>query len=179
VETTLIHSLDVSFDTWLNAYRMAPWTAVLIWFTHWGAGPTLIAVMTTTSGFVYAAGRYRMLLPLWLGFAGAEALTWSLKYAVARERPDFLLGVTAQSPSFPSAHAAGAAVVYGLLACALIRLIKTVQARKIVVLMASALILLIGFSRIYLNVHYVSDVMAGWLIGLSWVGLAWLWLRRI
>jgi len=135
--------------------------------------------MITASGFIYITGRRLLLLPLWLGFAGAEAVTWSLKYAVARERPEFLLGVTAQSPSFPSAHSAGSAVVYGLVACALLHSTTNPQQRQVMIVVAITLILLIGFSRIYLNVHYLSDVIVGWLIGAAGVGLTWLWIRRI
>jgi undecaprenyl-diphosphatase len=178
LESVLL-SWDHAFDRWLDGYRTASWTAIFIWLTQWGAGPCLCAVMTSASGFLYAARRSCLLLPLWLGFAGTEAVTWSLKYVVARERPDFALGVIAQSPSFPSAHAAGAAVVYGLVACALVRCMTTVLERKLTVIIAVSLILLIGFSRIYLNVHYLSDVIAGWLIGVVWVALAWRWMRRL
>lgn len=120
-----------------------------------------------------------MVLALWFAghrlYAGALALVPLLtngvvdllKILFGRPRP--LVGLDAAlGLSFPSGHAAGAVVIYGLLAYIANRCwIRARPARLVVTLLAVLLILATGFARIYLRVHYPSDVLAGWSIGLG------------
>jgi undecaprenyl-diphosphatase len=102
--------------------------------------------------------------------AGGEALNLLLKELFARPRPFFvdpLLPVTGYS--FPSGHAMVALVAYGMLAYFAILALRSWQARAAVVLGTSLLVLLIGFSRMYLGVHYFSDVLAGFAAGGVWL----------
>lgn len=77
--------------------------------------------------------------------------------------------MTAQSASFPSAHAAGAMAVYGFLAYAIARDLPSPRARFQAAYWTSILIALIGLSRVVLSVHYASDVAAGFLVGGFWL----------
>ncbi len=149
------------FQPWHTGWPLA----VLVWVTTLGAGATLTAVLAAAAALAWAWRRVPALLPWWLAVLGAEATTWALKYAVGRHRPVFPTAVTAQSPSFPSAHAAGAAVVYGGLAW----LVAHDRPGPGPWATAAAVVLAIGLSRIALGVHYASDVAGGLLIGLAWV----------
>lgn len=94
-----------------------------------------------------------------------------LKLLLARERPftDYVLNMRLDTPSFPSGHAVGSTIAYGLAAYLLFYLLPApwnyVAAGFLVLL-----IIIIGVSRVYLGAHYPSDVLAGWLLGLA--GLA-------
>ena len=106
--------------------------------------------------------------------AGSQLTTWIGKYAIARPRPEFILGVQAVSPSFPSAHATGSCAVYGFIAYALVRHVKHARRRFEVSYWTAVLVLLIAFSRVFLGVHFLSDVTAGLVVGGFWllVGVA-------
>jgi undecaprenyl-diphosphatase len=141
------------------------------WLTQMGTGAAGSMLCLVASGLFWSDRRVELILPLWLTYAGAQATTWPLKFVTARVRPPFLEGVTAGSPSFPSAHATVSVAVYGFLALAVAEGVP--QARGAVLAAAAALILLICFSRLVLSLHYLTDVLAGAVIGLAWVVIGW------
>jgi len=149
--------------------------AAFAWITQVGTGAAGAVVALVSSGLFWSDGRTRLILPLWLAFVGAQATTWSLKFITARVRPPFLEGVTAGSPSFPSAHATVSMAVYGFLALAIAQGVP--QARGLVLAGAGLLILLICLSRLVLSLHYLTDVLAGAIVGLAWVLVAWALVR--
>ena len=96
----------------------------------------------------------------------------ALKNAFHRSRPawdDPILMIG--SFSFPSGHAIAATLLYGFLAAFVVRKVQAWRWQVLAVLAAGLLILLIGFSRLYLGVHYLSDVLAGMAAGSAWLGL--------
>ena len=97
------------------------------------------------------------------------ALMLLLKYLFQRKRPLSPLLKTAKGLSFPSGHAITAVTFYGLLIYILFKTAPEGLLKYIVATILILLILLIGFSRIYLRVHYVSDVIAGFIIGVLWL----------
>lgn len=141
------------------------------WITQLGTGAVGAILCLVPSGLFWSDGRTRLILPLWLTFIGAQATTWSLKFITARVRPPFLEGVTAGSPSFPSAHATVSMAVYGFLALAIAEGIP--QARGAIVTTAALLVGLICFSRLLLSLHYLTDVLAGAIVGLAWLIIGW------
>jgi len=95
-----------------------------------------------------------------------------LKYVFQRPRPHFddpLLSLS--SYSFPSGHTMTATVVFGVLASYLFTTTQDWRRRALIVCVAGFLILLVGFSRIYLGVHYLSDVLGAMAEGLAWLAL--------
>jgi undecaprenyl-diphosphatase len=95
-----------------------------------------------------------------------------LKYIFHRPRPHFddpILALT--SYSFPSGHTMTATVLYGVLAALLVTKIERRSLRVLVVLLASGLIAVVGFSRIYLGAHYLSDVLGAIAEGIAWLSL--------
>lgn len=105
-----------------------------------------------------------------LTMIGAALLNISLKLAFKRERPiPFFDLSTPETYSFPSGHALTSCVFFGALAAMLAARIKNRRFRTIVWIVCSTMFLLIGFSRIYLGVHYTTDVIAGLAAALIWI----------
>ena len=163
---------DEAVNAALTPWRRKPLIDAFLWITQLGSGPALGAVAMTATAFLWAGRRPALIIPLWVAFLGAQLTTWAGKYAIDRHRPVFLEGVSAMSPSFPSGHATGAMAVYGFLAYAIARELPGWRPRFEVAFWSGVLILLIGFSRIYLSAHYLTDVAAGFLVGGFWLVVA-------
>lgn len=166
--------LDGLVNAALLPLRVRPVLAGFAWLTQVGTGAAGAVVGLVASGLFWSDGRTRLILPMWLTFVVAQATTWSLKFVTARVRPPFLEGVTAASPSFPSAHATVSTAIYGFVALAVAQGVQG-QGRGLVLAVAVLLIGLICFSRLLLSLHYLSDVLAGAIVGLAWLIVGW-WL---
>lgn len=112
---------------------------------------------------------------------GGTAISTLLKIGYDRPRPEFTDTVRVFTASFPSGHAMLSAVTYLTLGALLARLSAGLGMRLFFVGVALFLTVIVGISRVYLGVHYPTDVLAGWAVGLAWAlfcsGLA-LWLQR-
>jgi undecaprenyl-diphosphatase len=110
------------------------------------------------------------------------ALNNLLKYSFARPRPDLVLpAVRVFTASFPSGHATMSAIAYLTLGALLARTHSEISIRIYFMTLAGLLTVLVGLSRIYLGVHYPTDVLAGWCIGTAWAMGCWVlmtWLQR-
>lgn len=96
----------------------------------------------------------------------------SLKLVVARARPDELVPIVVEPGySFPSGHTLAATVAYGVIAILVARASWPIPIRVGALAVLAALPVLVGLSRVYLGVHYPSDVLGGWLMGIAWVAL--------
>ena len=168
----LVVLLDGLVQAGLAPLRTRPMLVAFDWLTQSGTGGTGAAVALAASGLLWSSGRASLVGPLWLAFVGAEATTWSVKFLTARARPPFLEGLTAASPSFPSAHATVAVVVYGFVALS-IAATAPERWRPEIFAAAAVLVVLIGFSRLLLSLHYLSDVVGGMVVGAFWLLLAW------
>jgi undecaprenyl-diphosphatase len=109
---------------------------------------------------------------VWLAVAmtGSLVLDLTLKYIYHRTRPTAYFGTAPHSYSFPSGHALCSFCFYGVLAGLLSARTKPLAWRVVIWVVAAALVIAIGLSRIYLGVHYPSDVLAGYLAAAVWVG---------
>lgn len=163
-------TLDGIINAGLKAIRSRATLGAGAWISQIGTGAAGAVVCLVASGALWSAGRTRWVLPIWIAFVGAQATTWSLKFITARRRPDFLDGITAASPSFPSAHATVSMAVYAVVALAITDGIE--QGRAVIFGIAAILILSISFSRLLLSLHYATDVLAGAAVGLFWVLIA-------
>jgi undecaprenyl-diphosphatase len=150
-------------------------------FTGLGSVSILLTITILTAGFLALWRKYSEAGLLALAFAGGLAISQALKGYFARERPpEEYRVVDALNASFPSGHALLAAVVYLTLGAMLARTIKEKAIRIYVIAAAIVLALLVGFTRIYLGVHWASDVLAGWCLGAAWATVCWIidrWLR--
>lgn len=137
--------------------------------TAFGSVTGLLLVCAVAIGFLLLSGRRRTALFVLFATAGGETLAALLKLAYERPRPAIvphLVEVT--SASFPSGHAADSAIVYFTLAALIARTVHERALRLYILGVAALLTLLIGASRVYLGVHWPSDVLAGWTIGAAW-----------
>ena len=115
-----------------------------------------------------------------IAVVGGVALNSLLKIEFARPRPDlFLPAAKVFTASFPSGHAALSAVTYLTLAAMLGRTIHSRALRNYLLIVALILTLLIGVSRVYLGVHYPTDILAGWCIGSAWALGCWTIMTRL
>jgi undecaprenyl-diphosphatase len=107
-------------------------------------------------------------------FVGAQLASTLLKLGFDRPRPDLVPpGAVVYTASFPSGHALVAAATYLTLAGMLAQVNKDRLIRGYVILLALLIVLLIGVSRVYLGVHWPTDVLAGWAAGGAWALLVW------
>jgi undecaprenyl-diphosphatase len=169
IEAEEIVVLDTAISDFLAPVREVPLVPFFLWITRFGNTETLVAVTLVSTGFLWADRRPAYILPLWIAVLGSQATTWSGKFGFARPRPEFVTSETALSPAFPSAHATGAAAVYGFVAYAIIRDALSARQRFEVAYWSMVLIALVSFSRIFLGVHFASDVAAGLLVGSFWL----------
>lgn len=143
--------------------------------TALGSRAVLALVLAAVAGYLAATGAYRRALTLL-----AVTLTGSLvgelaKLGFARPRPDLVPhGVGVASLSFPSAHALQASIVYLSLAALVAAHQKGRPARVLVLGFAAVVAVAVGVSRVYLGVHWPSDVVAGWALGTAWASACWL-----
>lgn len=137
--------------------------------TEWANTSAIVAVAAVTTGLLMALRHGYLVMPLWVVVLGSQVTTYAGKYGFGRDRPEFLTDVMAATPSFPSAHATSAIAVYGFITYVLSREASTVRRRFEIVFWSAVLIVLIGFSRLALSLHYASDVAAGFLVGGFWL----------
>jgi undecaprenyl-diphosphatase len=162
--------LDNAVDRWFDAHRVQPFIDAMVWLTLWGEGPTTTIVGLVASLLWWSSSRGHLVIPYWICVLGAQVTTWSAKYIIARERPANWDLIEAHSPAFPSGHATAAISVYGFIAYSVWRTIQTKpRARFEVVFWGAVAIAMIGFSRIYLSVHFLSDVASGYVVGGFWL----------
>jgi undecaprenyl-diphosphatase len=145
-------------------------TTVMRAASLYGGPAVLIPAGLVAAGAFLVNGWRRGALLTVVTLAGAGLLNLLLKFSFARVRPaSFFDYPLPGSPSFPSGHALYAASVFGGLAVLLTARIRNLLLQLAIWLVAISLILLVGLSRVYLGVHYPSDVLAGYAIGVVWV----------
>jgi membrane-associated phospholipid phosphatase len=133
-------------------------------------GPSVLALLGVMLMAVFVGHRWwRGAIVLFVAMAGASVLDTALKLAFHRARPEPYFGyVLPESYSFPSGHALFSFCFFTAGAALLAPRLQHSALRWLVWAVAASLILAIGFSRIYLGVHYPSDVLAGYAVGLIW-----------
>ena len=138
-------------------------------------GVTVLSLMTAAVfGFLVVDGKRAAALLVLLSVSGGAVLTTALKYMFARPRPDLVPHlVEVSSASFPSGHATLSAVVYLTLGALLCRVEKPPRLKIYILSVATILTVMIGSTRIYLGVHWPTDVLAGWCAGAAWAALCW------
>lgn len=161
--------MDEGINDALGAIRTDEIVHVFAFITEWANTSAIVAVAAVTTGLSMALRHGYLVMPLWVVVLGSQVTTYAGKYGFGRERPEFVTDIMAASPSFPSGHATGAIAVYGFIAYVLSREAVTVRRRFEIVFWSAVLVVLIGFSRMVLSLHYASDVAAGFLVGGFWL----------
>ena len=159
---------DETVRSWIHQFSSPGMTRVMTFFSL--LGYNILIVELLIAFIIFAMLRWKR-AALWLAIAmaGSLLLDLALKYAYHRARPTAYFGVAPSSYSFPSGHALCSLCFYGVLAGLLSARTKSLAWRIVAWTVAAILIVAIGLSRIYLGVHYPSDVLAGYLAATVWV----------
>ena len=156
---------------WL-AESMRDWTAL-------GGYSVLLTITILVSVFLFLERQNSHARVILATVVTGFLLTLLLKAIVSRPRPDIVPHYSyVDSPSFPSGHSMMSAIVYLTLGLMLSDLASQRHVKVFLVVAAIAISGTVGFSRIYMGVHYPTDVLAGWWAGTSWALAIWLVLRR-
>ena len=162
-------AFDESILVWLHGHQSKVLTSIMLEMTYLGTGTVVLAIVGVTALFLWHTEHKISAQLLLASTIGAILLNNALKLVYHRTRPSvFEWQTTAMSSSFPSGHAMSATVVYGTVAYLLMRLQKHHWSRVLTFVGAVLLIVLICLTRLYLGVHYPSDVLGGMIVGLAW-----------
>ena len=159
---------DFAVRDLVHTWASPPLTNIMLGFTHMGEPIFLVLLTLVVAWRLGAAHRWTAARLLAISTLSAWALSEILKLVFHRPRPAAFFGY--QEPatySFPSGHAVVSVCFYGALATILARRTESPARRKLWYSIAAVIVLSIGFSRIYLGVHYLTDVGGGYALGLA------------
>jgi membrane-associated phospholipid phosphatase len=164
--------MDTQLSNWLHNNRTPSLTKAMLVFTFFGSTGAVSCIAVAFLLYLIWQRRFRWLAVVGSAVFGGMLLNQLLKYAFHRPRPYFddpILTLTGYS--FPSGHTMMATGLYGVLAVYLFTTTSDRRGRLLIIIAAALLIGLVGFSRIYLGAHYLSDVLAAMAEGLTWLSL--------
>lgn len=161
--------LTVGFENWAyseTVEHMSPFvTNIVKIITHTGDPIPVILICLTL--ILIPKTRKRYGLPVSINVIILEIINYTLKIIFARERPDILRLITETSPSFPSGHAMINSAIYMMLAFCVHKNVENKKVKYILITIFTIYPFIIGLTRVYLGVHYITDVIGGWLLGIS------------
>ena len=173
------------FDVWAVALLRHPQQPALPRGPQWlaeagrditalGSNPVLVLLVAAVAGLLCLQGQYKTTALVLLATLSGLVLMLLLKHIFDRPRPDFLSHLPTMTQSFPSGHSMLAAVVYLSLGALLAQREPVRRIKAYFLCVALGVTFLVGSSRVYLGVHYPTDVLAGWTVGLAWALVWWL-----
>jgi undecaprenyl-diphosphatase len=149
--------------------------------TALGSTSVLSIIVAGAAGFLAVSGLPRAALMTVASVVSGVLLSSSLKFGFSRPRPELIpQDIAVYTASFPSGHTTLSAVVYLTLGALLCRTQASLGAKRYILCFAAFLTGIVGVSRVFLGVHWPTDVVAGWLVGGSWALFCWrmmLWLQ--
>jgi membrane-associated phospholipid phosphatase len=162
---------DVEFARWLHEHSSGPLVGFFKIVTLAGNVAVLGVIVVAIGFLLVRRGRANDAALLFLTFGGASVVNALLKLIFHRPRPE-LAFIHLDTYSFPSGHAAISSATFTVMAYLLARRHHSARARIWIGLGAAAAIALVGFSRLYLGAHYLSDVLAGISFGVAWAAFS-------
>lgn len=157
----------------VSGFISAGMTRIMIFITFWGSetAVTILTLMILLFTLMFKKKKYLIYaLLITVNIIIGALLNYILKQLFQRQRPDLLKLVEISGYSFPSGHSMSSAIFYGFIIFLCLRYAKH-WSKYIAAAILSLLVFMIGISRIYLGVHYASDVLGGFSIGLVWLAL--------
>jgi undecaprenyl-diphosphatase len=164
-----IVALDSRIENLLYVFRDPAVVKFLLWVTLLASTRIVLCVALLLVAVFLLRKQREFVLPLIVAVAGSSMFNFMGKIAIHRQRPSGIGVYTETSFSFPSGHSAVAVALYGFAAYYLWRRAATWGKRLNIIFACILLIAAIGFSRLYLGVHYLSDVLGGYLLGVLWL----------
>ena len=166
-----IIAADIRIANLFFVFRTDVLTNIFTWITLLGKSQVILVFIFISVAVLWLWQKKYCFLPLFIAVTGSEAFTYLGKLAFHRPRPEMAV-YAEHSFSFPSGHATIAVAFYGFVGYLLMRFSQSWN-RKVNIFFTTILIIIaIGFSRVYLGVHYVSDVWSGYLFGAMWLIIA-------
>ena len=165
---TTIIQIDRRMESLASAFRNLLVIKIFIWITMLAKAQIIILFSLGASAIFWLKNRKNFILPLFVTLIGSEAFVYLGKILVHRSRPAESVYFES-SFSFPSGHATAAAAFFGFMLYYFWKTLTSWRHRLQLTFFIGALIVLIGLSRIYLGVHYLSDILAGFLLGGLWL----------
>ena len=163
-----VFGFDTTILLWLHRHSNATIDNVMLNITHLGDPEFVVMLVTISFGVLLWYKRYRAAQILFLTCLGAVILNQGLKLVFVRPRPQLWTQLIVEHTySYPSGHALGSAVLYGFLAVLLAR--EYPHYRKGIYSTTILLVAAIGLSRLFLGVHYPTDIIAGYAVGIPWL----------
>ena len=159
---------DTSVRAWVHGFASPTLTRVMEFFSSLGSEVLVAGLVVSLAAFILLRWK-RAALWMVVTMAGALVLDLALKAGFHRARPVPFFGPAPHTYSFPSGHSLFSFCFYGVLAGLVAARIRSLALRILVWIVAAAVVAAIGLSRIYLGVHYPSDVLAGYLSAAMWV----------
>lgn len=164
--------VDVRFSAWLHAHTQQSLIKAMLVITHLHSMAAVSVLTIAFAFYLFRRGERYWLMTLLLIVFGGMVLNVVLKNVFHRARPHFDDPIlTFSSYGFPSGHTMAATCFYGVLAAFAIWTVREWPRRVLAVSLAGFMVLLVGFSRIYLGAHYLSDVLGAMMEGVAWVAL--------
>jgi undecaprenyl-diphosphatase len=149
-------------------------------FTALGGVAVLTLMTLVVTGYLVLAGKRHAAIAVFAAVAGGLIVSTLLKLGFDRARPDLVPhGSVVYTSSFPSGHSMMAAVTYLTLGALLARVEASIRMKTYLLSVAVILTVLVGVSRVYLGVHWPTDVAAGWAVGAAWALACSLVMRRL
>ena len=150
--------------------------------TSLGSIIVLVIITLAIAGYLFLARKQAAAWLMLVAVFGGIAVSDLLKFAFGRPRPDFISpAARVFTTSFPSGHATLSAITYLTIAGLLAESQSSARVGMYFIVLAALLTILIGISRVYLGVHYPTDVLGGWCVGAAWALGCWVlmtWLQR-
>ena len=174
-------ALDRAILLWLNQFGSPGLDNFALNVTALGSGVVVGLVCALASAYLWGSRHHYSAVLLWVALGGSWILSSTLKAFFNRPRPDLFEWRTphAFEASFPSGHSITAMVGYATLAYLVARLLPQRGLRWLTVGAAALIVALVGWSRMYLGVHWPSDVVGGYATGLAWASFCGLGLSAV
>lgn len=161
---------DIRFMNLVASLRSIAVAKILLLFTYLGNWQFIISLGVIATIALLLLKEKRKLTFLIIGVAGGELLYAVFKLLLHRARPDMGFSLVSRNGyAFPSGHAIMSLIFYGMISYGFFKMFKKWWLKLLLVILAIVLIFIVGFSRVYLGVHWISDILAGWTLGIAFL----------
>jgi membrane-associated phospholipid phosphatase len=171
-EELVAHKLkrfDIAVTRWIQMKIDPLNTRIMELLTFFGSPLVVTVLVVVSSVLLYRRGKSRSAAAMSIANGAGAGFNEILKLIFRRKRPDIHRLITARGYSFPSGHSMGSVVFYGMISYFVSRFTNSKFLKAFTYIASSLVVLMTGISRIYLGVHYPSDVIAGFLAGCTWL----------